>query len=686
MSTATDSSAPDAIPSAPASRSLRWPALGLGLRLGRGLGAATPWHNAYLQGTSLAGGHFPLAPFFISVVLVLVTASLARATGTRPLLSGAEHLAIWALMTVVSGFGWTGLARTFLVNITTPTYFASAGNHWEEVFGGILPEAWHVTNATCVKAMYNGLEGGRGLSTLEILHRIPWDAWVTPLATWGVFLLLAFWVMLCLTSILGKQWVVNERVNFPLMRTPQLLDEHLEAGTLGGLFTDKHLLLGLSLPVFLHAWNGLSAVLPSIPIIPTVLMMGDYFPKHGVLSGFHKLKLSIYPAFIGFAFLTTRQISLSFWVFFLLAGLMGGMLATMGLQPPPAALGLTFGPSIASPEEAQTIGAFLVFFLFLVWLGRRHLRLSLRCAVRGRAAVFGELCAESLDARDNVSWMHPGVAVWGTVLGLACLTGWAGWFGLPLGATLAFLLVGFMTLVVVSRLVCQGGVPYYAFAAAPMDGLLGLLGTSFFGPAGILGLAVMQKVLFLDVRESLMPSLFHAAKAGENVRGRGRLFAALCLALTLGAAVALGAMLVLAHKYGMRDLSVDWAQRTSISMYETAQQLMEVGQGARPWVITYAGVGAVVMLLLVACYYKLPWWPIHPLGYLAAYGTGMTHLWFCFLAGWLCNHLILRYGGAALFRRVRNVFIGLIIGDFLMGGAWAIVGLFTDIRYHVFPL
>lgn len=662
-------------------RGLRWPALLLGLLLGLGLCAVTPWHNAYRQGPPLAGGHFPLAPFFVSFVLAVGAALLAKARRRGPILSGAEHLAIWAIMTVVSGFGWTGLARTFLVNVTAPVYFASAGNRWEEALQPLLPQGWFVGNATCVAELYNGIAGGRSMGWLEVLGHIHWEAWLPTLAVWGAFLMLALLAMFCLTSLIGTQWVVNERVNFPLMQTPQLLDEQLEAGTLLDFLSSKAVLAGLAVPVLAHLCNGLHTAYPSVPLLPLELFAGEFFPKHGTLSGFHKLKICIYPAFIGFAFLATRQISLSFWFFFLLGGLSAGVLASLGLQPPPAALGLTFGPSIAQPEEAQGMGAYLVFFLFLLWLGRRQARHVLRCSVG-----LGQSCGEEALAVENVAWLRPGLAFWGAAISLCLLLGWALYFGLPLLPTIMFLFLAFMVLVVASRVICQGGAPYFTLAAAPTDGMLAIFGSSFLGGAGLAGLAVMQKVLFLDLRESLMPSLFHASKAGEGLRGRGRFAAVLLVALPLGAAVAVLAMLALGHKYGMRDLSIDWAQRTTLSMYETVQQLAEAGQSPRPWVMTYAGVGAAVMLLLVLCYYRLPWWPIHPIGYLAAHGSGMTYLWFSFLAGWLCNHLTLHYGGAGLFKQVRNVFIGCILGDFLMGGAWALAGLFTDIRYSVFPV
>jgi hypothetical protein len=63
----------------------------------------------------------------------------------------------------------------------------------------------------------------------------------------------------------------------------------------------------------------------------------------------------------------------------------------------------------------------------------------------------------------------------------------------------------------------------------------------------------------------------------------------------------------------------------------------------------------------------------------------MRILWFSFFVGWLCNALCMRYGGVVLFKRLRLFFVGLILGDFLMGGIWAVVGLFAGASYLVLP-
>jgi hypothetical protein len=240
-------------------------------------------------------------------------------------------------------------------------------------------------------------------------------------------------------------------------------------------------------------------------------------------------------------------------------------------------------------------------------------------------------------------------------------------------------------MIVASRVVCQGGVAYFTLTAAPTDGLISFLGSRYFGPVGLLMAAVMQKVLFVDLRESLMPSLVHGAKIKEGTRNRRLFFAGVIMALLIGVAVSFLAMLALCYKYGIRGLNLEWATQTTVGLYDDLQRLLEMPAQPRGWVILFSWVGAGVMLLLVVLYHGFYWWPVHPIGYLTTYTSAMHILWFSFFVGWLCNHLTLRYGGVGLFNRVRFLFIGLIIGDFVMGGIWALVGLAVGSSYQVLP-
>jgi hypothetical protein len=144
-------------------------------------------------------------------------------------------------------------------------------------------------------------------------------------------------------------------------------------------------------------------------------------------------------------------------------------------------------------------------------------------------------------------------------------------------------------------------------------------------------------------------------------------------------------MLALSYKYGIRELGLDWATSTTLNTYENMVQIIEAPPAVSSWVRGFAFAGAVVMLLLVAGYHRFYWWPLHPIGYLTAYSSAMRILWFSFFVGWACNALCMRYGGVLLFQKLRYFFIGLIVGDFLMGGAWALWGLFADASYLVLP-
>jgi hypothetical protein len=240
-------------------------------------------------------------------------------------------------------------------------------------------------------------------------------------------------------------------------------------------------------------------------------------------------------------------------------------------------------------------------------------------------------------------------------------------------------------MLVSSRIICQGGIAYFTLAVAPTDGLLAFFGSRFFSNLGLLMAAVMQKVLFVDLRESMMPSLLHCAKVSEGTRNRRLVFSGILLVVLSGVLVSFLAMLALCHKYGIRELQLDWATRTTLTVYDNVQHLLETPAGPRQWVLVFSAVGSAVMLVLVIFYQRFYWWPIHPIGYLTTYSSAMRILWFSFLVGWLCNQLSLRYGGVSLFKKIRLLFIGLIIGDFLMAGGWALVGLFTYASYQVLP-
>jgi hypothetical protein len=632
--------------------------------------ALTPYNNAYLNNTPLGGGHFPLAPFIALVWLVFLAAFFNRVF-RRPLLSGRELLFVWALAALGSGIAWTGLARTFFSNLAAPVGQASAGNHFAEVLHPLMPKAWYPEGAAALDLLSDGLPGGARMGWLTVLGKIPWDAWAMPLAVWGCFVFLVYFILSCLAGVLGRQWLTNERMAFPLLQVPRLLTESLDSGKPGKFLSDRFLLAGLAATAFLHCVNGLHAYFPSVPEIPALFLPGSYVPATGLFSGFLKTRVYIYPAFIGLAFLAGRQVSFSFWFFYVAGALFLGVLSVTGTQIPASALGTTFGPTLARPEECQMIGAYFVYFIFIIWLARRHLRDVLRDTLGGGTA------------RTDARWSGRGL-----LIGIGLLTVWFRYSGMPLPAAALFIPACLAVLIVATRVICQGGLPYMTLTAAPLDGLLAFFGTRVFTAAGLFTAAVAQKVLFLDMRETLMPGLVHARKVTDGAPERRLVSWAVAGTLVLCVAVSFAAMLALCHRHGLREMRDTWAAETAFAVVDNVRSLVEGAPAPGHWPRVFALAGAGVMLVLAVCYHRFFWWPLHPVGYLTAYSSAMRILWFSFLAGWAANVLCMRYGGVRLYQRARLFFAGLVAGDFLAGGFFASLGFITGegSLYQVFPL
>jgi hypothetical protein len=653
---------------------IRLRAIVIGMVIALAICIVTPFNNAHRQATPLGGGHFPLAPFFVLVWLTLIVAFLRKLFHKYNFMTGKELLVAWILMVLVSGIAYTGLVRTFFINLTAPYHYSTVENRWDETLHPLMPNALYPQSEMAVEGLYNGLLGGRQMSWSEVLLQIPWGAWISPLLVWGCFVFLSYFTMLCLVNLLSRQWLHNERMNFPLLRVPQLMQEHLDGDGFGRFLGNKFMIIGLMIPIFIHTINGLNFYHPGVPQIPTLILAGPYFPQYGLFSAFYKLNIYIYPAFIGFAFLTSKQISFSFWFFFIIGGLLIGMLSILGYNIPAAALGITFGPTLSRPEETQMIGAYGVFFIFILWLARFHL-----------VDVFKRSFMPWKKTSAEFEWFSIPLSFWGFFIGILGVILWCCFFGIPVLASILLVAAFFMIMLVASRIICQGGLAYFTLTAAPIDGLLLLFGPKFFTSVGLLVAAVAQKVLFLDLRESLMPSLVHAREVTRDVINRRLIIGSIIITLIMGVAVSFVAMLALCYKFGIRELELDWASRTTLAVYENVNTLVEMPLKPGEWVTIFAVAGAIIMMVLVVCYHRFYWWPIHPIGYLTAYSSAMRILWFSFFAGWLFNALCMRYGGVALFKKLRFVFIGLIIGDFLMGGIWAVIGLFSDASYLVLP-
>jgi hypothetical protein len=63
----------------------------------------------------------------------------------------------------------------------------------------------------------------------------------------------------------------------------------------------------------------------------------------------------------------------------------------------------------------------------------------------------------------------------------------------------------------------------------------------------------------------------------------------------------------------------------------------------------------------------------------------MDYFWFAFFISWLAKLMLIRYGGMRMHRAAIPFFLGLILGDYVVGSIWAIYGPAANVpSYKIF--
>ena len=88
------------------------------------------------------------------------------------------------------------------------------------------------------------------------------------------------------------------------------------------------------------------------------------------------------------------------------------------------------------------------------------------------------------------------------------------------------------------------------------------------------------------------------------------------------------------------------------------------------------GLGFIMNLGIMFLRARFVWCPLHPAGYIVGVAPGtMNVVWFPLLFGMIAKWVILKHGGIKAYRRGMPFFIGLVLGEALIGCFWPIMSL-----------
>ena len=96
--------------------------------------------------------------------------------------------------------------------------------------------------------------------------------------------------------------------------------------------------------------------------------------------------------------------------------------------------------------------------------------------------------------------------------------------------------------------------------------------------------------------------------------------------------------------------------------------------------------GLLFSLMLTFTRSRFPLSLFHPIGFVISTDWGMQHLWSCILVSFVVKWTVLKFGGRRSAQQLIIFAVGLMLGDFIIGGLWSLLGIFTRIpMYNFWP-
>lgn len=586
-----------------------------------------------------------VTPIFYLAVLALLNTFLRR-HAPRWVLNGPELVTIYVMLVM----SCTIATHDFIINLMSligwPAYNANAQNGWTTRIFPLLPKWLYVWDRDLVVGAFTG---NGNLYRWDVLRM-----WAAPLAFWSVFILAIGFMMLCLNAIVRRAWIEHTRLSFPIVRLPVVLTEDPHDGA---TIRSRILWAGFALAVAVDLVNGLHDWYPSLPAIPTraqwVVFTDPAMAKTAPLC------LTYYPFAIGLAFLVPLDVSFSCWFFYLFLKAQ----AVIGYR-----LGYGDVPDFPYMSE-QMIGAWLTFAIYLLWTMRGYLRAFAASAWRGEAAGPNEV-------------LSPRVAVFGLLASCATFAVFWRCAGMATGWVLVVLACYLLLSLAITRVRAEAGGQHTVWDLEPMR-LFRMFDSRSLGQTNIATAALSHWYWRLN-RCHPMPSQLEAFRLAQEHHMRPRaLVLPIMVALAISTVVGMWACLHIFYTYGALARCQGFANWTVTESYGFLENGIGPGFRAEPgrWGAlagAVAGMGALAWLRT-----RFTWFPLHPLGY--CIGPGLIWLWCPFLIAWALKLVILQYGGLRLYRRALPFFLGLVLGDYVAGALWSLIGVIWNVpTYQLF--
>ena len=339
---------------------------------------------------------------------------------------------------------------------------------------------------------------------------------------------------------------------------------------------------------------------------------------------------------------------LSVWLFHILVYLEHGLLGFFGV-----AVNLPAQPhqQVSVLMSHQQMGALIFLIVSSLWMSRDFLKDQWRTIVSGTRGPDTHLPSPRASALMGV-------------VGLGYMAYFLHATGLSLGWSLAFLLVALLVFLGTARLLVQTGLGRLRAPHSIPPLFTNIFGTAYFGDKGLTAMG-LNMVWAADVQLFFMGTMAHAFKvceeAKEKISARKLLFF-LASALVVSTVTTIAVYIWLGYQHGMMHGFRWYYINSPLSKWGWVAKTVNNPHPPQHLTTLFTGIGAGLAGLLSLAQHRLAGWPLHPVGLAVALTNTVRGDWFGMFLAWLVKSILISYGGVILYRKVRPLFLGFIMG------------------------
>lgn len=603
--------------------------------------------------TDLTSTSLMMPPILILCFLLILNAPVRRWMPTKAL-TQSEFVTIYVMLVVSVILSGMGMIQFLCTTLGAVPYYKTPENQWADKFVGRTP-SFITPKLSAIEGFYQGSSP------------VLWSAWIQPMIFWSIFLMGMLFAMLCINTIVRKQWMDRERLSFPITMLPMEMTNPRTP-----FFKNKMMWLGFFLAAAVESTNSLNFLYPQFPYIQIraydQMAAFQTFPWNQ-MGG---LQTTFYPLAIGLGFVVSLDVSFSCWFFYLLTKVQNIMVAMLGWE---AGAGAMSSPPYIGQ---QGTGAFIGVALSLVFMARKQLRDVLVKAFRNDPEID--------DTNEPMSYR---MAVFGLLAGFLLMVIMCVVVGVnPLVAAI-YLLLYLLFSLTITRLRAVAGPPWVMGPSLnAFEAIIQPIGSGKFASGTFVGLAHFQWFA-LEMRCCPMPGQLESMKMAQQAGIRQRtLTLVMIFAIVVGIAVGFWACLSVWYEFGAATAKVEgW--RTFMGRLPFDRADYYTSNPSKPDISGFFAMlfGGGVALWLQYMRSQFFNFPFHPVGYVLANTETMHWLWCPMLVAWTLKALIIKYMGIRGYRQALPFFLGLVLGDYVTASLWALAGSILGITmYRCFPV